>query len=116
MPHGWAAAQYVLLHRNALVFENHKYLELCWGVQPEWLRDGGKLSAHRAATKFGTVDFTLQRSGSELVFDYNLASAGHGAPEETRLHIPKLREAIASVRINGRARSLAPGESVIKLE
>ena len=31
MPHGWAAAQYVHLHRNALVFEDKDVLHLCFG-------------------------------------------------------------------------------------
>jgi hypothetical protein len=115
MPHGWGAAEYVTIHRNSLVYENERKLEFCWGVQPEWLHDGARLSAKRAATKFGRVDFSFQRSGPELVFDYSLASGGHEAPEETRLHVPKLKEAISSVRINGRSRTVAPGESVIKL-
>jgi hypothetical protein len=115
MPHCWGAAEYVTIHRNALVYENESKLELCWGVHPEWLHDGARLSAKRAATKFGAVDFSLQRSGVELVLDYALSPAGHEPSEETRFHIPKLGEAITSVRINGRSRSVAPGESVIKL-
>ncbi len=35
MPHGWAAAEYIFLHRNSLVYEDGNTLELCWGVQPE---------------------------------------------------------------------------------
>ena len=32
-------AHYVHLYRNALVYEDAKKLELCWGVQPDWLME-----------------------------------------------------------------------------
>jgi hypothetical protein len=116
MPHGWAAGQYVLLHRNSLVYEDGKRLELCWGVQPEWLKDGAKLSVKQAPTEFGKVQFTLQRSESSLILDYNLTPApGQAAAEEVRLHIPPLGGKITSVRVNGKIRSLSPEESVIAL-
>ena len=115
MPHGWAAAQYVTIHRNSLLYENERELEFCWGVQPEWLSDGAELSVRRAATRFGKVDFRLRRSGSQLLFEYTLASKGHEAPDRTRLHVPSLNSAITSVRINGRSCPVNPSESVIDL-
>jgi hypothetical protein len=116
MPHGWAAGEYVLLHRNSLVYENGKKLELCWGVQPDWLKDGAKLSVKQAPTEFGKVQFDLQRSESNLILDYNLTPAsGQAGAEGVRLHIPPLGGKITSVRVNGKVRSLSPGESVITL-
>ena len=113
MPHGWAAGQYVHLLRNSLVFENEKTLELCWGVQAEWLRGGAKVSAKSAPTRFGKADFELQRRGAEMTLDYHLAATVN--PERVRLHIPRGLEGIQSIRINGRARELAPGTTVIAL-
>jgi hypothetical protein len=113
MPHGWAAGQYIHLHRNSLVFENEKKLELCWGVQPEWLEDGAKVSAKSAPTRFGKVNFELQRRGTEMALDYHLAATLN--PEQVRLHIPRGLEGIQSIRINGRSRALRPGETVITL-
>jgi hypothetical protein len=116
MPHGWAAGQYVLLHRNSLVYEDGKQLELGWGVQPEWLKEGGKISVKRAPTAFGKVQYDLQHSGASLTLDYNVApAAGQPAPEKVRLHIPALAETITSVVVNGKARPVSPGESVISL-
>jgi hypothetical protein len=116
MPHGWAAGQYVHLHRNSLVYEDGKKLELCWGVQPDWLSDGAKLSVKQAPTRFGKIQFELQRSGSSLTLDYNLTPAsGQATAEEVRLRIPPLKEKITSVRINGTVRSLSAGESVVTL-
>ena len=62
-PHGWAAASYVLMHRNAFVYENEGALELCWGVHPEWLVDGAHFSVKRAPTRFGTLDLEMKRLG-----------------------------------------------------
>jgi hypothetical protein len=116
MPHGWAAGQYVHLHRNCLVCEDGKKLELCWGVQPDWLKDGATLSVKRAPTRFGKIQFELGRSGSNLTVDYNLTPApGQTTAEEVRLRIPPLKEKISSVRVNGTGRSLSPGEFVITL-
>jgi hypothetical protein len=116
MPHGWGAAEYLFMHRNALLFENEDRIEFCWGVHPDWLRDGAQLTAKRAPTKFGQVDLELRRSGSKLLFDYNLSSVEHDIPNEVRLHIPKLKEVIASVRINGREHPVSPGERVIRID
>jgi hypothetical protein len=113
MPHGWAAGQYVLLHRHSLVFENEKTLELCWGVQPEWLAEGAKVTVKKAPTRFGLLDFELQRQGAELRFDYHLA--GPGSAEHVRLHIPPGLTGITSVRINGKARALGLGETVVQV-
>jgi len=115
MPHGWAAAQYLTIRRNSLLYENERQLEFGCGIQPEWLHNGAQLSVKRAATKFGAVGFRLERSGSQLVFEYTLASEGYEAPNRTRLHVPDLNGALTSVRINGRSRSVSPGESVIDL-
>ena len=113
MPHGWAAGQYVLLHRHSLLFENENVLELCWGVQPEWLKDGAKITVKGAPTGFGKVDFELQRQGAALRFAYQLAKPADA--EHVRLHIPPGLTGITSVIINGHARTLNPGETVLQL-
>jgi hypothetical protein len=116
MPHGWGAAEYVTIQRNSLVYENERKLEFCWGIQPDWLHDGAQLAAKRAPTKFGRVEFMLQRTGSELTFDYSLTpSADHEVPEGMRLHIPKVKGGITSGHVNGQSHALAPDESVITL-
>ncbi len=116
MPHCWAAAEYVTIHRNSLVYENEGKLELCWGVQPEWLPDGARLSARRAMTKFGTCEFNVQRLGTTLALDYKLvAEARYPVPEEVRFHVPQAAGNITTIRVNGKSRTLSPGELVIKL-
>ena len=117
-PHGWAAASFVLLYRNALLYEDGDRLELCWGVFPEWLRSGAHIRVTSAPTRFGEVDFELRRSGSVIDFDYHLVPhANQQKPNEVRLHTPPaVQSEISEVRLNGKRHLLRPGESVIQLE
>ena len=80
------------------------------------MKEGGKVSVQQAPTKFGKVQYKLERSDASLILDYNLAPApGQATAAEVRLHIPALEPKITSVRVNGNVRSVSPGESVIAL-
>ncbi len=115
MPHGWAAAQYVHLHRNALVYEDEGILHLCWGARQEWFEKG--ISVKHAPTKFGAVELTLKASGDELSVNYLLT---HGAQaealKEVRLHIHHPHPSQLRIRVNGKAVSVESGKTEIRLE
>ena len=116
-PHGWAAASYVMLHRNSLVYENGNNLELCWGVAPDWLAIGAHILVKRAPTKFGTIDCDLRRSASVLSVEYRLTpNPNQPKPHEVRFHIPPpLRDEIAAVSVNGTVYTLSAKESVLRI-
>jgi len=115
MPHGWAAAQYVHLHRNSLVYEDKDVLHLCWGAREAWLGNGVKV--HRAPTKFGAVDFELSRSGETLVLDYRLVRGPHQElSRQVLLHLPSSSRKAVSVRINGTVTTSMPDQHVIQVE
>jgi hypothetical protein len=115
MPHGWAAAQYVHLHRNSLIYEDGDILHLCWGAREAWLSNGIKV--HRAPTRFGTVDFELGQSGETLVLDYRLLRGPHQErSRQVLLHLPSSNRKAAAVRINGAVKNLLPGRRVIQVE
>jgi hypothetical protein len=115
MPHGWAAAQYVHLHRNSLVFEDQDVLHVCWGTRESWLNKG--VIVKRAPTRFGTIDFECRRTGGTMTLDYEFA---RGAHQETcrrvLLHIPPSAARSGSVRINGKDRALQPNQNTVQLE
>src|SRR5271165_4356246 len=114
MPHGWAAAQYVHLHRNSLVYEHKDELHLCWGAREAWLSNG--ISVHRAPTKFGTVDFEFRQSGETLVLNYSLVRGSHQQScRRVQLHLPGSAQKAAHIRINGTLRSLAPNQRTIEV-
>ena len=117
-PHGWAAASYIMLHRNSLVYENGNNLELCWGVAPDWLPTGANISVKGAPTKFGTIEFSLERSASVLTLEHRLTpNSNQSRPSEVCLHIPpSLRNEFTTVRVNGRAYALSANESRLRID
>jgi hypothetical protein len=74
MPHGWAAAEFMLLLREILFFEagedDNRQLYIAPGVLPRWLNGNGghSVTVTNAATTYGTV------------FGYTLA---HDEPDKT---------------------------------
>jgi hypothetical protein len=112
MPHGWAAAEYILLHRNSLVYENGNTLELRWGVQPAWLSDGSTVSARNAPTQFGRVSLEVRRQGSKLAATYSLEGNGFPNPGKIAMHVPRL-EGVNEITINSKRYQLEPGVNVV---
>lgn len=118
MPHGWAAADYVLLHRQALVWEMENKLHLCWGASADWLSEGKGIVVKNAPTQFGTLNFQLKRSSpSALTFQNSLrAHPNQGKAEEIILHVPpELGKSLKSIEINGKAHPWSPGQTVIPI-
>ncbi len=104
MPHGWAAAQYVHLHRNSLVFEDKDVLHLCWGARDAWLSNGIKVK--QAPTKFGNVDFEVHKIRGTIVLKYNFVRGEHSqACRHVQLHVPPSAQQIRSVSVNGDVRT-----------
>lgn len=114
MPHGWAAANYVILYRNSFVYENNDTLELCKGVRSAWLPDGAVLLASEAPTRFGKVHFELRRNGSRLVASYQLAGTIHPAPGNVVLYLPAL-EGVSEISVNAKRFVLTPGQNLIAI-
>jgi len=68
IPHGWACAEYVLLVRDMLFYEDFdsNRIVICPGVQEEWIPEGELLSVGNAPTYFGTIfSFDLQNNISQ---------------------------------------------------
>jgi hypothetical protein len=115
MPHGWAAAQFVHLLRNSLVYEDNDVLHLCWGAKEDWLNNG--ITVRRAPTRFGAVDFDLRKSNDSLVFDYRVDRGTHQQPYgRAQLHLPLSLKRPVSIRVNGKVRTLAADQRAIQLD
>lgn len=114
MPHGWAAAQFVHLLRNSLVYEDNAVLHLCWGAREDWLNNG--ITVRRAPTRFGAIDFDLRKSGDSVVLDYRVDRGTHQQPYgRALLHLPQSVKRPVSIRVNGKARTLTADQRVIQL-
>jgi hypothetical protein len=59
-PHGWFAAEYVVLLRNMLVRERGTDLVLMSALSPSWLLPGRHLAVRNADTTRGQIAFTLR--------------------------------------------------------
>lgn len=57
--HGWVSADVVSFIRNALLFEENDRLVLTPALPEEWIFETASIKVERAATYFGSVDFTL---------------------------------------------------------
>jgi len=115
MPHGWAAAQFVHLLRNSLVYEDNDVLHLCWGAKEDWLNNG--IRVRRAPTRFGAVDFEFRKSGDSLLLDYRVNRGPHQEPySQVHLHLPLSAKSPVSIRVNRQVRTLTAGQRGIQLE
>ncbi len=57
--HGWAAADWISIVRNALLFEESKHLVITPALPLDWTHETLSLQVDKAATYFGEVGFTL---------------------------------------------------------
>jgi hypothetical protein len=57
MPHGWAIAEFWLLMRDAIVYEDGGRLILLAGIAPEWFRHSAGIRAENLPTHFGPFSF-----------------------------------------------------------
>ncbi len=88
-PHGWFAAEYRNLLRNMMVREEGTTLHLLSAISPDWIGAGKRISVGRAATYFGTVQFTLRcKSDTSAALDLSINRNTPYAPAEILLHIP----------------------------
>ena len=78
MPHGWAIAEYWLLIRDSIVFEDDGRLVLLAGVPEEWFRDPKGMRVRGLATYFGRLDLSYTVAGTST----ELELAGTAAPPD----------------------------------
>lgn len=90
--HGWAAADFLLAVRDALLFEEHDHLVITPVLPTDWTAENNVIKVEDAATYFGKVSFTIafgERTGT-LVIDGDW----HAEPDYIEWVLPfPLREA-----------------------
>ncbi len=97
MPHGWAIAEFWLLMRDCLVYEDGRRLVLTAGVPPEWFRSPEGMQAAGLPTTFGACGFRYALAPGGAVLELSGTAA---PPEGYALMLPpSLR---ASVVAGGR--------------
>lgn len=68
MPHGWAIAEFWLLMRDSIAFEDGEKLVLLAGISPRWFRAEEGIIVKRLPTHFGALDleYKLVPRGAQL--------------------------------------------------
>jgi hypothetical protein len=77
-PHGWFAAEYVLMLRNMLAREDGSSLILGGALSPAWIQPGERVGVARMPTIFGDVTWSLRSvdGGATLTYDASRVAAG----------------------------------------
>ncbi len=104
MPHGWAIAEFWLLMRDSLAFEDGHRLVLLAGIPEEWFRDPRGMRVHGLCTYFGRLDFSYKSSGAAAELELTGTAA---PPEGFILRLPPA--AGAFVWRSGERLPVAPG-------
>jgi hypothetical protein len=76
MPHGWAIAEFWLLMRDCLVYEDGDRLVLLAGIAPQWFRDSGGIRVSNLPTHFGAFSLDYKPGDSSA----GLALTGAAQP------------------------------------
>jgi len=102
MPHGWAIAEFWLLLRDCLVFEDRDRLVLLAGVPPEWFRHPKGIKVEGLETCFGTCSFHLAPRQNGALLRLTGAAAPPGGfvvrlPGGDHLLAPGRKEALIRV-------------------
>ncbi|MBF0372807.1 MAG: hypothetical protein HQL39_05240, partial [Alphaproteobacteria bacterium] len=84
--HVWAAAEWVLMLRNAFLREEGDALLLGQGLAADWLRPGHTLSFGPAPTSFGAVSLRVEAGRDAVVLSWT--ARWHGAPPRIEIRLP----------------------------
>jgi len=94
--HGWAAADFLLVVRNALLFEEDTHLVLTPALPDDWCAPMNVIKVENAPTYFGNVSFTIAFGEREATLGIN--ADWRAAPEFIEWNLPfTLRDAGADV-------------------
>lgn len=101
VPHGWVAADYILLLRDMLLREKADKLILLSCIPDSWLDDGKVIEVKDAPTYFGKISFKLE---SHLSKGYLKLSINTKTPPNNG-YILRLDKKINKIKIDGKVKA-----------
>jgi hypothetical protein len=84
--HLWAAADWLLILRDLLLFEDGQNLVLLPAAPDDWFEWGGRIDVREAPTHFGPVSYRVEAREAEVVID--IAAAWRRTPLKIELNLP----------------------------
>ncbi|MDQ1024422.1 hypothetical protein QF035_002004 [Streptomyces umbrinus] len=103
IPHGWAAAEYLLLIRDILFFEADEdrdpHLYIAPGVRPHWVPEGAEVAVEAAPTLFGEpFGYRLAHDPAGRTVTVDITEAPDGVRFVYPCHFGRVRAASADGR------------------
>lgn len=107
-PHGWFAAEYMIMLRDMLVRGQQDQLHLLSVVSPAWAEPGDRIEVENAPTRFGRISFRVVYTpdGMAMRLDPQFRGAG---PRQIVIHLPWFVHAQAAT-VDGKPATLGSGE------
>jgi len=86
--HVWAASEWIMALKNAIIYEKpaSNQLVIGKGIFPEWLETGNKISLGPACTRWGRISVTITCMNGEIQIIWN--KNWHKQPPEIIVEIP----------------------------
>ena len=102
IPHGWAAAHYILSLRDMLFREENEKIILLPCIPESWLEDGKCIEIKKAPTYFGEINFRLE---SHLKKEFiKLTLSAQKTPPKGYILVLPFGKNIKGVKIDGKDR------------
>jgi hypothetical protein len=97
--HGWSAAEYINLVREALVMEHGNTLRLGAGLTADWAMKG--VWVRHAPTYFGEVSWSLSPAATGLRLEWEITPHGLSGAFRTEFMMPKKEGGFAVTELDG---------------
>lgn len=95
--HGWAVAEFLILMRHLLFFEEYDRLIVTPCLKPEWLEQEGEIKIENAPSYFGKINIRIKVYPKKLIYEFD--AQYHQAPREIEINLPV---DIERCRVDGR--------------
>lgn len=84
--HGWAVAEFVILVRNLLFFEEYDRLIVTAGLKNAWLGGEHEINVANGRSNFGQINFIIKIQGKKLIYEFN--NSFYREPSEIEINLP----------------------------
>jgi hypothetical protein len=108
MPHTWVGACFINAIRGLFIYEEGHGLVLGAGIDSAWIEEGKRINIQNAPTRFGLLNFTVERSGGSV----NVDLSGAASPSGGFVLKSPLDRAIGKASLNGTPVSVEPDNSI----
>ncbi len=108
MPHTWVGACFINAIRGLFIYEDADTLVLGAGIDPAWVEEGKRIRIQNAPTRFGRMNFVVERSGESVQVEVS----GDAKPSAGFVLKSPLDRPIKSATLDGKTASVGSDNSL----